>query len=102
MVCADPSLDVRRGPAELLIIPPLPLCMLFSFYLPVFYSRLSSFLCYSPGPDGQQVLLVTIPEFVTTQTACLVNLRTLECEPMSFSSFSPADEEEDSEMNVSH
>ncbi|XP_056457596.1 DNA polymerase delta subunit 2 [Gadus chalcogrammus] len=54
------------------------------------------------GPDGQQVLLVTIPEFATTQTACLVNLRTLECEPMSFSSFSPADEEEDSEMNVSH
>ncbi|XP_030226086.1 DNA polymerase delta subunit 2 [Gadus morhua] len=54
------------------------------------------------GPDSQQVLLVTIPEFATTQTACLVNLRTLECEPMSFSSFSPADEEEDSEMNVSH
>ncbi|CAL8248665.1 unnamed protein product [Merluccius merluccius] len=52
------------------------------------------------GPEGQRVLLVTIPEFVTTRTACLVNLRTLECESVSFSAFSNA--EEDSEMNISH
>ncbi|XP_070689149.1 DNA polymerase delta subunit 2 [Pempheris klunzingeri] len=53
------------------------------------------------GPDGQEVLLVTVPEFSSTQTACLVNLRTLECEPVSFSAFS-ADDDEESEMNVSH
>lgn len=54
-----------------------------------------------PGPDGQEVLLVTIPEFSSTQTACLVNLSTLQCEPVCFSAFS-ADEEEESEMNISH
>ncbi|GAA6074449.1 DNA polymerase delta subunit 2 [Tachysurus ichikawai] len=53
------------------------------------------------GPEGQEVLLVTIPEFSSTQTACLVNLRTLECEPIRFSAFSTEDDEE-SEMNVSH
>lgn len=53
------------------------------------------------GPDGQEVLLVTVPEFSTTRTACLVNLRTLECEPISFSSFS-TDDDEDGEMNISH
>ncbi|KAM9476012.1 DNA polymerase delta subunit 2 isoform 1-T2 [Clarias gariepinus] len=53
------------------------------------------------GPEGQEVLLVTIPEFSSTQTACLVNLRTLECEPIRFSAFS-ADDDEENEMNVSH
>ncbi|KAM8865428.1 DNA polymerase delta subunit 2 [Synchiropus picturatus] len=53
------------------------------------------------GPDGQEVLLVTVPKFSSTQTACLVNLRTLECEPVSFSAFSAEDDEE-SEMNISH
>uniref|UniRef100_H3B0K1 DNA polymerase delta subunit 2 n=1 Tax=Latimeria chalumnae TaxID=7897 RepID=H3B0K1_LATCH len=53
------------------------------------------------GADGQKVLLVAIPEFSTTQTACLVNLRTLECQPISFSAFCDAEEEEN-EMNVSH
>ncbi|KAM9392647.1 DNA polymerase delta subunit 2 isoform 1-T2 [Pholidichthys leucotaenia] len=53
------------------------------------------------GPDDQEVLLVSIPEFSTTQTACLINLRTLQCEPISFSAFS-ADEAEESEMNISH
>uniref|UniRef100_A0A1A7Z0K6 DNA polymerase delta subunit 2 n=1 Tax=Iconisemion striatum TaxID=60296 RepID=A0A1A7Z0K6_9TELE len=54
------------------------------------------------GSDGQEVLLVTIPEFSSTKTACLVNLRTLQCEPVCFSAFSAADEDEESEMNVSH
>lgn len=54
-----------------------------------------------PGPDGQEVVLVTIPKFSSTQTACLVNLRTLECEPVSFSAFS-AGADEESEMNISH
>lgn len=62
----------------------------------------SSFLSLSlSGPEGQEVLLVTIPEFSSTQTACLVNLRTLECEPIRFSAFS-ADDDEENEMNVSH
>ncbi|KAE8619026.1 hypothetical protein XENTR_v10009572 [Xenopus tropicalis] len=44
------------------------------------------------GKEGQRVLLLTVPEFCSTQTACLVNLRTLQCQPVSFSGFS-ADEE---------
>ncbi|XP_061672795.1 DNA polymerase delta subunit 2 [Syngnathoides biaculeatus] len=51
------------------------------------------------GADGQEILLVTVPKFQSTQTACLVNLRTLECEPISFSAFSAGD---DDELNVSH
>lgn len=58
-------------------------------------------LIFLSGPEGQEVLLVTIPDFSSTQTACLVNLRTLECEPIRFSAFSAEDDEE-SEMNVSH
>ncbi|XP_067401912.1 DNA polymerase delta subunit 2 [Emydura macquarii macquarii] len=50
------------------------------------------------GADGQRVLLVTIPDFSATQTACLINLRDLTCQPISFSSFS-ADE---GEMEISH
>ncbi|XP_034025761.1 LOW QUALITY PROTEIN: DNA polymerase delta subunit 2-like [Thalassophryne amazonica] len=61
---------------------------------PSFESKLIS------GPDGQEVLVVAVPEFSSTQTACLVNLRTLEWEPVSFSAFSVDDN--DSEMNVSH
>ncbi|XP_017272726.1 DNA polymerase delta subunit 2 [Kryptolebias marmoratus] len=67
----------------------------FSGSAPAFDSKLIK------GPDGQEVLLVTIPEFSSTQTACLVNLSTLQCEPVCFSAFS-ADEDEESEMNVSH
>ncbi|XP_073506978.1 DNA polymerase delta subunit 2 isoform X2 [Phyllobates terribilis] len=44
------------------------------------------------GAEGQRVLLLTVPDFSTTQTACLVNLRTLKCQPICFSGFS-ADEE---------
>ncbi|KGL92017.1 DNA polymerase delta subunit 2, partial [Charadrius vociferus] len=45
------------------------------------------------GEDGQQVLLVTVPAFSTTQTACLVNLRNLSCEPISFSGFGAEDDD---------
>ncbi|KAM4676339.1 DNA polymerase delta subunit 2 [Discoglossus pictus] len=44
------------------------------------------------GEEGQRVLLLTVPEFNSTQTACLVNLRTLNCQPVNFSGFS-ADED---------
>lgn len=67
----------------------------FSGNAPTFESKLIK------GADGQEVLLVTVPEFCSTQMACLVNLRTLECEPVSFSAFS-AGEDEESEMNISH
>ncbi|CAK6950295.1 DNA polymerase delta subunit 2 [Scomber scombrus] len=67
----------------------------FSGNAPSFESKLIK------GPDGQEVLLVAVPKFSSTQTACLVNLRTLECEPVSFSAFSAEDDEE-SEMNISH
>ncbi|XP_026198485.1 DNA polymerase delta subunit 2 [Anabas testudineus] len=66
----------------------------FSGNAPVFESKLIK------GTDGQEVLLVTVPDFNSTQTVCLVNLRTLECEPVTFSAFSTDDEE--SEMNISH
>ncbi|XP_026176749.1 DNA polymerase delta subunit 2 [Mastacembelus armatus] len=66
----------------------------FSGNAPTFESKVIK------GADGQEVLLVTIPEFSSTQTVCLVNLRTLECEPVSFSAFSG--DEEESEMNISH
>lgn len=78
---------------------PYCLALLFSFL--IMCQHISSSPLLLPGPDGQEVLLVTIPEFSSTQTACLVNLRTLECEPVSFSAFS-ADEDEESEMNISH
>uniref|UniRef100_A0A8C7YNJ6 DNA polymerase delta subunit 2 n=2 Tax=Oryzias sinensis TaxID=183150 RepID=A0A8C7YNJ6_9TELE len=67
----------------------------FSGNAPTFESKLIK------GPDGQEVLLVTIPEFSSTQTACLVNLRTLQCEPICFTAFS-ADKDEENEMNISH
>lgn len=68
------------------------------------FTWLSTFWCYlfpPTGPSGQEVLLVTVPDFSSTQTACLVNLRTFDCEPVKFSAFS-ADDDEESEMNISH
>ncbi|XP_018422960.1 PREDICTED: DNA polymerase delta subunit 2 [Nanorana parkeri] len=44
------------------------------------------------GSEGQRILLLTVPDFSSTQTACLVNLRNLQCQPISFSGFS-GDEE---------
>uniref|UniRef100_A0A8C4DM54 DNA polymerase delta subunit 2 n=1 Tax=Dicentrarchus labrax TaxID=13489 RepID=A0A8C4DM54_DICLA len=67
----------------------------FSGNAPTFESKLIK------GPDGLEVLLVTVPEFSSTQTACLVNLRTLECEPVSFSAFS-ADDDDDKSQSLSH
>ncbi|XP_010294726.1 PREDICTED: DNA polymerase delta subunit 2, partial [Phaethon lepturus] len=52
------------------------------------------------GQDGQQVLLVTVPTFSTTQTACLVNLHDLSCQPISFSGFGA--EDDDGDMEVGH
>uniref|UniRef100_A0A8C4XRU2 DNA polymerase delta subunit 2 n=1 Tax=Falco tinnunculus TaxID=100819 RepID=A0A8C4XRU2_FALTI len=52
------------------------------------------------GEDGQQVLLVTVPAFSTTQTACLVNLCNLSCQPISFSGFGA--EDDDGDMEVGH
>lgn len=49
------------------------------------------------GEDGQRVLLVAVPAFSATQTACLVNLRDLSCQPISFSVFGA---EDDSDMEV--
>ncbi|NXW63687.1 DPOD2 polymerase, partial [Eurystomus gularis] len=45
------------------------------------------------GEAGQQVLLVAVPAFSTTQTACLVNLRDLSCQPISFSGFGAEDDD---------
>ncbi|XP_032498810.1 DNA polymerase delta subunit 2 isoform X1 [Phocoena sinus] len=45
------------------------------------------------GPEDQTVLLVAVPDFSTTQTACLVNLRSLACQPISFSGFGAEEED---------
>ncbi|NWR39051.1 DPOD2 polymerase, partial [Tachuris rubrigastra] len=45
------------------------------------------------GAEGQRVLLLTVPDFSTTQTACLVNLHDLTCQPITFSSFGAEDED---------
>ncbi|XP_054031034.1 DNA polymerase delta subunit 2 [Dryobates pubescens] len=52
------------------------------------------------GEDGQKVLLVTVPAFSATQTACLVNLRDLSCQPISFSGFGA--EEDTGDMELGH
>uniref|UniRef100_S4RA10 DNA polymerase delta subunit 2 n=1 Tax=Petromyzon marinus TaxID=7757 RepID=S4RA10_PETMA len=52
------------------------------------------------GPLGQRVLLVCVPVFSTTQTACLLNLRTLQCQPISFSAFTEPPDDDDGEMDV--
>ncbi|XP_038016319.1 DNA polymerase delta subunit 2 [Motacilla alba alba] len=52
------------------------------------------------GKEGQRVLLVTVPDFSATQTACLVNLRDLSCQPITFSSFGA--DSEDGDMEVGH
>uniref|UniRef100_A0A8C4PZ91 DNA polymerase delta subunit 2 n=1 Tax=Eptatretus burgeri TaxID=7764 RepID=A0A8C4PZ91_EPTBU len=39
------------------------------------------------GSEGQRVLLLSVPDFCTTRTACLVCLRDLDCQPIKFSVF---------------
>lgn len=39
------------------------------------------------GPDGQIVRLIAVPSFHRDPTLVLVNLRTLECRPISFKGF---------------
>ena len=36
------------------------------------------------GDEGQRVRVVMVPDFGTTRTLVLVNLRTLECSPVTF------------------
>jgi hypothetical protein len=36
------------------------------------------------GEDGQKVRLISIPEFSNTFQVCVLNLKTLECVPISF------------------
>uniref|UniRef100_A0A8D0HR76 DNA polymerase delta subunit 2 n=1 Tax=Sphenodon punctatus TaxID=8508 RepID=A0A8D0HR76_SPHPU len=54
------------------------------------------------GENGQKVLLITVPDFSTTQTACLVNLRNLTCQPITFSGFTVEEEEEEGAMEIGH
>uniref|UniRef100_A0A8C8B7W0 DNA polymerase delta subunit 2 n=1 Tax=Otus sunia TaxID=257818 RepID=A0A8C8B7W0_9STRI len=62
--------------------------------------RFQSKLIQGEPPDGQRVLLVTVPAFSATQTACLVNLHNLSCQPISFSGFGA--EDDDGDMEVGH
>nr|XP_030145971.3 DNA polymerase delta subunit 2 [Taeniopygia guttata] len=52
------------------------------------------------GKEGQRVLLLTVPDFSATQTACLVNLHDLSCQPITFSSFGA--DSEDGDMELEH
>ncbi|NXA43928.1 DPOD2 polymerase, partial [Eudromia elegans] len=45
------------------------------------------------GDGGQRVLLVAVPAFSATQSACLVNLRDLSCQPICCSGFGTEDED---------
>jgi len=45
------------------------------------------------GDDGQRVRVITLPDFGTTRTLVLVNLRTLECSPVSFAGLGGGDGE---------
>ncbi|KAJ7305101.1 hypothetical protein JRQ81_010941 [Phrynocephalus forsythii] len=67
-----------------------------------FCGNAPSFKCkVVKGEDGQKVLLVTLPDFSTTQTACLINLRDLACQPVTFSAFGAnSDEEEQAVMET--
>jgi DNA polymerase delta subunit 2 len=52
------------------------------------------------GPLGQQVRLISIPRFSQTNTCVLVNLRTLECQPITFkATFSPPEQESSPEVD---
>ncbi|XP_048248281.1 DNA polymerase delta subunit 2-like [Haliotis rufescens] len=51
------------------------------------------------GPDGQEVVLVSIPRFSLTSTAVLVNLRSLECQPISFDAHFPGPAEASPEVD---
>uniref|UniRef100_A0A8C5W6S6 DNA polymerase delta subunit 2 n=1 Tax=Microcebus murinus TaxID=30608 RepID=A0A8C5W6S6_MICMU len=45
------------------------------------------------GPEDQSVFLVTVPDFSATQTSCLVKLRSLACQPISFLGFGAEDDD---------
>ncbi|XP_076073903.1 DNA polymerase delta subunit 2-like [Mytilus galloprovincialis] len=52
------------------------------------------------GPNGQEILLVSVPKFCQTATCVLVNLKTLDCHPMEFNSqFSQPMETESPEVD---
>ena len=42
------------------------------------------------GPSDEEILLLTIPNFVKSSTAVLVNLTTLQALPVSFQGYFPA------------
>lgn len=50
------------------------------------------------GKEGQRVLLVAVPDFSATQTACLINLRDLTCQPVTFSGFGADSDDGDMEV----
>ena len=54
-------------------------------------SDMFSVVCFAGG-DGQAVRLVTIPRFSRTQTCVLVNLKTLECLPVTLGENLAADQ----------
>ena len=56
-----------------------------SYYLEILNKSPKSF-SPSAGDSEQQVLLVTVPKFIETQACVMVNLRTLDCQPLVFSS----------------
>ena len=56
----------------------------FAANQPAFDSRLVR------GPDGQTTRAILVPDFGRTQTCVLVNLTTLDCQPVNFGGLSNA------------
>ncbi|XP_033729359.1 DNA polymerase delta subunit 2-like [Pecten maximus] len=55
-----------------------------------FAGNQSSYGCkLHKGPTGQEVLLVSVPRFCQTSTCVLINLKTLECQAVEFSTDFP-------------
>jgi hypothetical protein len=41
-------------------------------------------MCAHAGDKGEEVRLIMVPSFALTRTAVLVDLNTLDCEPLEF------------------
>ena len=51
-----------------------------------FYYHVSVSVFVITGQSGQKVLLITVPQFMSSHACVLLNLRTLSCTPLVFSS----------------
>uniref|UniRef100_A0A672L9A5 DNA polymerase delta subunit 2 n=1 Tax=Sinocyclocheilus grahami TaxID=75366 RepID=A0A672L9A5_SINGR len=67
----DDHLEILES--TLIIFPSILFFPICGHALPVYFCKVIFVLFFISGPEGQDVLLVAIPEFSSTQRACLVN-----------------------------